>query len=368
MTSTTRWAVVTALVILVVTAPLGWRARPVSDVRLGADVLLTRVMASRDHAYSGYVESEGSLQLPATPRLSEVDALLSGITRMRVWWRSVDDWRVDRLLVSGETDLVHHGLRTSEWSYEGDRVRLSDDPPVRLPRTSDLLPPALAGMLFSGTSAGRGDQLSRLDPRRVAGRDALGVRLSPGSPLSSIDHADLWTDRETFVPLRVEVYAAPTGGPSFVSQFLDFQPSTPDVGTTRFVPPPGAHVSYDGVVDIADATNRYAPVVPPPALAGLPRSPGSTGAVGIYGSGATRMVAVPMRGQDAAALRLQLQRTPGSRAVAEGTVASAGPIGVLVTGEGAQAGWLLSGTVTAAALEIGAVDLSTGARTVGSGE
>ena len=97
---------------------------------------------------------------------------------------------------------------TTEWSYERDRAETSVDPRIRLPRTADLTPPAVAARLLRDVDA---DELTRLPARRVAGRDALGLRLVPGAPQSSIDHVDVWADRETGIPLRVEVYGAESG-------------------------------------------------------------------------------------------------------------------------------------------------------------
>ena len=57
-----------------------------------------------------------------------------GETRLRVWWRGSDDWRVDRLLETGEVDLFHQGARTTEWDYERGEARESTDPEIRLPR------------------------------------------------------------------------------------------------------------------------------------------------------------------------------------------------------------------------------------------
>src|SRR4051794_3729566 len=153
MTRFRRWCVVALAVGLVVGVPIVLRTKPVGGSDVTATVLLERVKASADHPWSGYVETEGSLDLPVTDDFEDVGALFSDGTRMRAWWRGTDDWRVDRLLVSGETDLVHqHGV-TIEWSYERDRARISRDPDIRLPRTADLVPPVLTERLLRDVSA-----------------------------------------------------------------------------------------------------------------------------------------------------------------------------------------------------------------------
>ena len=100
--------------------------------------------AAEGQPWSGYVETPGWLDLPQADHLADVGALFSGPTRLRAWWRSGEDWRVDELATAGETDLVHHGLMTMEWSYEDERARLSTDPDIRLPRTADLVPPGIS--------------------------------------------------------------------------------------------------------------------------------------------------------------------------------------------------------------------------------
>lgn len=366
MTSFRRWCAVTALVLLVIAVPLAWRALPVGDEQVVAADLVTRIRAAGDHAYSGFVESQGALELPVTSKFTDVGALVGERTRMRVWWRGDDAWRVDKLLVSGETDLIHRNTLTTQWDYEDATARRSVDPSIRLPRTADLLPPALGNRLLEDVDPG---ELTRLLARRVAGRDALGVRLAPGAPQSSIDHVDLWADSETAVPLLLEVYDdAGDANPVFTTQFRSFDPGTPAAASTTFRAPPGTDVSFDDVLDIADAANQYAPVIPPATVAGLAKSPDADRAVGIYGAGVTQLITIPLRDREADPLREQLGTTIGSRLVPAGTVVSVGPLGLLLTGTPGQGGWLIAGTVTEDALEQAAADLATGTRYVRGAE
>ena len=156
---------------------------------MSAARLLEQVRAAEDRAWSGFVETEGTLQLPDADRFSDVGALFGEHTRMRAWWQDDDHWRVDQLLLTGETDLVHDGETTLRWDYEHLEATLSRDPDIRLPRTADLLPPVLAERLLRGVSA---DDVRRVPARRVAGVSAPGLRVVPASDLSSIDHVDLW--------------------------------------------------------------------------------------------------------------------------------------------------------------------------------
>ena len=359
MTAFHRWCLVALGVVLGTGAVVAVRALPAHDEDVSAIDLLHRVEASHGAAYSGYVESLGSLQLPVTDRFTDVGALFGERTRMRVWWRGSDAWRVDKLLTAGETDLVHDATGTTEWSYERSRAKRYRDPDIRLPRTADLLPPTLAHRVLEDVDTG---ELTRLPARRVAGVDALGLRLAPLSPRSSIDHVDLWADPATGIPLRLAVYGGDGGSAAFTTEFREFSAQTPGRSRTAFTPPPGADVTFDDVLDIADAANQFADVVPPARLAGLPLSSKARGAVGIYGAGLTQLMAIPLWDRAAEPLREQLGATPGSRVLEEGTFVGVGPLGVLLTDLPGGGGWLVSGTVTEDTLRVAARTLDQVAR------
>ena len=105
---------------------------------------------------------------------------------------------------------------------------------------------------------------------------------------------------------------------------------------------------FDDILDIADAANQYAPFVPPATLAGLPKSPKADRAVGVYGSGMTQLVAVPLWSRAANPLREQLLPTPGVRRLDEGVMIRVGLLGVVLTWSRRRQdeGWLVSGNVT----------------------
>jgi hypothetical protein len=357
MTRARRWCVVALGTLLLVATPVALRALPAADSDVSAARLLDQVRSSHDTGWSGYVETDGTLQLPDADRFSDVGALFGESTRLRVWWRDTDHWRVDQLLVAGETDLVHDGDRTTEWDYEHAEATVSLDPDIRLPRSADLLPPELARRLLRGATDA---EVSRIPARRVAGLSAPGLRLVPASDLSSIDHVDLWADPDSGVPLRVEVYDDSGDGPAFTSAFRSFSGSRPGVADVDFTPTPSTEVRFDDVLDIADAANQYAPVQPPDTVAGLAKTSASDGAVGVYGRGATQVIAIPLRDREADALRTQLDVTPGMAKLDGRTVVTVGPLGVIVTGVTGDGGWLLAGTLTRDALVTAADDVVAG--------
>jgi hypothetical protein len=364
VTPVQRWAAVAAGTLLLVAGPIAVRAWPAQDQDVSAADLLATIEDNLDHPYSGYVETRGTLQLPVADRFTDVGDLFGSTARMRVWWRSEEAWRVDRLLTTGESDLIHNVQGTMRWRYEQNDADLSDDPAIRLPRTADLVPPAVADLLLEGVGP---SEVRRLPAARVAGIDALGLRMSPAAPQSSIDHVDVWADPDSGVVLRVVVVGRGSDTAAFTSGFAEFSPATPPAERTMFAPPEGADFEFDDVLDIADAANQYAPVLPPETVAGLAKSPQADRAVGIYGSGATRLLAIPLRDREADPLREQLRITPGVRSVPQGTLVTIGPLGVLMSGDDGQNGWLVAGTVTPETLTVAVENLYRGTVIVGDG-
>lgn len=356
MTTGRRWLLVAVGFALLIGTPLAVRALPANDADIGARMLLEQVEGSADAPYSGYVETRGTLQLPVSDSFTDVGALFGERTRMRVWWRSSEDWRVDKVLTTGETDLFHDAGGTTTWEYEKSLITRTGDPRIRLPRTSDLLPPELAGRLLEDVEV---DELSRLPAEKVAGRDAQGLRLVPGAPQSSIDHVDLWVDPASGHALSVAVYAKGEETAAFTSTFMTFSDDIPSSAHTGVSSPPGAEFDYEDVLDIADVANQYAPFTPPRTLAGLESSADAQlRGVGVYGRGITQMIAIPLWGEAAEPLREQMQITFGTRQVDEGHVLTVGPLGILLTGvPDDEGGWLVAGPVTEQTLRRAARDV-----------
>jgi hypothetical protein len=363
VTRVRRWCVVAVGALVLVATPVVLRALPAAQSDVSAARLLAQVRASQDQGWSGYAETDGTLQLPDADRFSDVGSLFGERTRMRIWWRDADHWRVDRLLTAGETDLVHDGGRTTEWDYEHAEATVSRDPDIRLPRTADLVPAELARRFLEGVTKA---DVSRIPAERVAGVSAPGLRVVPSSELSSIDHVDLWADPDSGVPLRVEVYAG-TGGPAFRSTLRDFSADRPSASDVTFTPTAGTEVTYEDVLDIADAANQYAPLLPPPTAAGLPQDESSDGAVGVYGEGLTQLIAIPLRDREADALRDQLASTPGVAQDDQRTAVTVGPLSVVLTGGAGDGGWLLAGSLTRPALVRAADDVLSGFVYTGDG-
>lgn len=366
MTAARRWWCVGIGVLLLVATPLLVRSRPASDEDVTALALLHRVQESRDVQFAGYAQSAGAVGLPGNEELSGLADLLGGTNQVRVWWRDPSTWRVSTLRPTGETDLVHTGHRMLRWVYESRDVTLVPDVAVRLPNTVDLLPNELARRVLAGA---RPVELSRLPARRVAGRDALGLRLRPADEQASIGRVDVYADRASGLPVLVQLFSRGSATPALTSRFLDLSVRTPSSAELAFRAPQDAYLRNEDVIDLADAANRFAARIPPDTLAGLPSRPvrpesaapvfSVPGSAGVYGRGPTVLLALPLWSRTAQRVHEDLQSQPGVQTLDEGLLVAAPPVRLLLANaEPNDSSWLLAGTVTRRALRDAARQLS----------
>ena len=349
-----RWCAVAAGVAGLVALPSLAGLRPAREADVSAADLLARIKTSADAGYTGYAETVGGLRLPLTDQFEGLTDLLGDRSRLRVWWRGPDDWRIDALAATGETDVYGDATGTWTWEYEGEHAVRAAIPPVRIPRGADLDPAQLARRLLSEADPG---EVSRLPARRVAGRDAPGLRLRPDDPQTTVRSVDVWADPGSGVPLHVEVVG---GGTTVVSSsYLDFRPGTPDPSTTSFIMPPGESVRVEQSADLATRIDRFAPYVPPDELVGYPlrQRVDGLGAVGTYGRGVSVLVAIPLPGRVSRPLGDQLEGTPGLVDTAAGPQLTVGPLSLLLSRVAGRI-WLLAGTVTTDTLQRAAAQLA----------
>jgi hypothetical protein len=352
-----RWGIVAVGIAALVALPTAIGALPARSSDLTATDLLAKVKASGSVGHSGYAESVGGLALPLTTDFTALTSLLGDRTRIRSWWRGEQDWRIDNVQTTGEAGTYRDAGGIWTWDYEQDTIVRTSEPTVRLPRVPDVEPAALARRLLSEA---RPADVSRLPSRRIAGRDAAGLRLRPSDPGTTIDRVDVWVDAPTGLGLRVEIYGKDTPRPVLETAFLDFSATTPPASTTRFTPAEPGKIRGGTNPDLAAAINVFAPVIPPATLAGLSGRPGviGLGSVGTYGSGLTLLVAVPLPGRISRPLRDQLAKTPGATQTDQGVRIAVGPLSLLLTDARNRRSWLLTGTVTAATLDTAAAQLA----------
>ena len=354
-----RWLVVLFTAAALVATPIVIGARHALPSDISASDLAARVQQSTPVAWSGFVETSGTLQVPDNESFATLAQLLGENTPLRVWWRNTDDWRVDRIRSTGETDLFRQRGYTIRWVFESEIATYSPVSKIRLPDASDLLPSTLARELMRDA---REDELSRLPARRVAGIDAPGLRLTPDESATTIAQVDIWAEPGSGLPLRVELYGVGEERPVLTTTLLELSLSEPSAETTHFDRAQGVEVNYEQSVDVAAAANAFAPYDLPASLAGLRSRDGEDpGAVGIYGRGPTTLIALPLRRQVAGPLRRQLSDRGRVQFTDVGVLAPMGPVGLLITPfRGRRGAFLLAGTVNSATLQRAATELLAG--------
>ncbi|MCZ2857094.1 sigma-E factor regulatory protein RseB domain-containing protein [Blastococcus sp. VKM Ac-2987] len=352
-----RWAVVGVVVAVVVALPAIVGALPVADSAVPAAELRATVLAADDVRYSGYAESAGGLALPVTRQLDSVADLFSDRTEMRVWWRGPDDHRVDVVTAAGETGIHRDARGTWTWEYERATATREAATPFALPAPPDLLPSTLGRRLLSEATD---EELTRIGARRIAGRDALGLRVTPAEPASAVRQVDVWVDRASGLPLQVVVLGEASEVPALDTRFLDLDLSAPDAATTAFVPPPGAAVrTAEQAGIVLEAGRRLGPVRFPGTLAGLPRRTleGAPPGIGLYGRGVTLLAVAPVPPRLADGLRRTLAQSPAAVTDDTSIRIAAGPVGLMLVDPQDARPFLLTGTVSLDALVEAAAQL-----------
>jgi hypothetical protein len=284
-----------AVICLLPTAVAAW---PEPTVRVEPARLRELILASKDRPYQGYADTRGEVGLPDLPVLGDVGDLFSGTTRIRAWHATPLAWRVAVVTATGETDIYRTQDGTYVWDFERNQLTGTlGEPPVRLPRASDLLPPELARRLLSDQAV----TLAAIASQRVAGIVAAGVRLKPTDPDTTVGSVDVWADPNTGLPLRVEV-AGRDGAPLFTSRFLELTQRAPDAALLKPTWPKDAGFTGTTAQDIAAAINGVAPAALPASLGGRPRQTGNTGVtqvtgLGVYGTGLATFAVVALPGR-----------------------------------------------------------------------
>jgi hypothetical protein len=262
-------------------------ALPVTVPHVAAAELRAHILAAEDQPFAGYAESDASFGLPTgLEGFGGVTSLLDGVTRMRIWQAAPNRWRVDVLTDVGENDTYETAHGTYLWNSGTELLtRVLGQYPVRLPRAADLDPPALAIRLLR--EAGPQARVSEVAPHRVAGIAAIGLRLAPDDPDSTIAQVDIWTEPGTWLPLQVEVFGRGTAQPALETQFLQVGSWRPDQATLTPQRGPGTAFTQTDASDLSGALNDLGPVILPSSLAGRARVAAPTGftQVGIYGHG-----------------------------------------------------------------------------------
>lgn len=359
-----RWAlvVVVAAVLLAVSAVVAALPTPVDPVEPGR--LRELMMRSEEVPHQGYAESNAMLGVPDLPNLAEVTSLLNGRTRIRSWYDSPSRWRFDVLSVAGERDVYRTPSGELVWDYGANLlIALAGEAPVRLPRAGDLLPPDLARLVLK---AAPDDPISGLPSRRVAGMAAAGLRLRPADQDTTVGHVDIWADPASGLPVQVEVTARGANRPILVTRFLELTLSRPAADTLEATPAPDSGYTVTTAPDIVDALGFLGQMTPPGRLAGRAlrtAEPAGVRGVGLYGTGLSAFVAMPLP-REVGASATDAARKAGAIDVTlpggTGVLLEIPPLSVIIERSAVARRWyLLAGLVDPALLERAAAELST---------
>lgn len=292
---TWRWGAVGVALAVVASVPAVVRSWPVDQVDVSAAALRDLVRASDRVGWEGYGESRVDLPLPDVRDLDDVPALLGGRTRARTVWVGPDRWRTDQLELTGEVDTIRTGSTTTTWRSADRAVDVVEGVlPVHLPTAADLTAPVLGRRLAATPDVA----LSRISDRRVAGRTAAGLRLTPLDPAATtVQQVDLWVDPASGLALRVEVRTATQPNPVLVTLLLDLSVGHPDEDRLEFTPPDSADVVTAEAPDVVAEIDQRIPYLLPAQLTGLARQDPAglgSGGVAVYGVGTAAYVVVPL--------------------------------------------------------------------------
>ncbi len=286
-----RWLVVLVPTALLVSLPAAVDRLPVDTAEIAPSELAALVARSTQQPYQGYAVTRGALDLPDVDGAESPAALLSDTSTLRVWYRGPNAFRVDRITLYNERDVYVDDLGYWIWDSQlRESQRVNGQYQVRLPRSSDVLPPELARRLVAAASPQAAD-LQPIAPRRVAGRAVPGFRIVPRSVadrvITTISHADIWVEPRTGVAQRVEVFTAAHDEPALEARFLQFSSTQPSVEGVTFTPPLSGTIDLnsDDGLDAAQRIERFPTRALPNAIAGLGRRTQRRSAAATYGSG-----------------------------------------------------------------------------------
>ncbi|MFI6889091.1 outer membrane lipoprotein carrier protein LolA [Streptosporangium canum] len=261
-----RWGVPIATVALVAGAigagPViaAVQGDPVLPERTAAQLLADAVRATESgmKPMSGTVMQTASLGLPGLPEVAGMGgtspaALLAGSHELKVWYGGEDRFRFALPGRMSETDLIVNGDQAWLWESGTNKATRIKGAGQAGPDHDRALPMATTPQQVADEALKRaeaGTAVSVSNTEKVAGRPAYQLVLTPKDGSSLVKEVKLALDGETFVPLRVQVYAKSAAEPAFEIGFtsVTFTPPAPDNFT--FTPPAGAKVEEKSLADL----------------------------------------------------------------------------------------------------------------------
>jgi hypothetical protein len=266
-----RW---TVPVVLAVALPVGsWigRLRPTPDVPAlpGATPaqIATRAAGAHPQPRSGsFVLSTGlglgDLGTSSAAGGAGLLGLSAGTVEARVWSDGAGRSRVAQIRPLEEIDWIRSGATVWVWHSRGTRaVRVDAPGGLDLPVQGVLTavggsstpvptPEQLAARLLAFRD--RATELSLGPPRRIAGRPAYDLVLTPRTAGSLLARIEVAVDATTGFPLEVSVRPR-IGGQVIRDRYSSISFAEPNPSNFRFHPPPHADVTEAASVSAATA-------------------------------------------------------------------------------------------------------------------
>ncbi|MGW3364743.1 LolA family protein [Streptosporangium canum] len=316
-----RWGVPIATVALVAGAigagPViaAVQGDPVLPERTAAQLLADAVQATESGVkpMSGTVMQTASLGLPGLPEVAGMGgtspaALLAGSHELKVWYGGEDRFRFALPGRMSETDLIVNGDQAWLWESETNKATRLKGAGQAGPEHDRALPAATTPQQVADEMLKRADAATAVsvsNTEKVAGRPAYQLVLTPRDASSLVKEVKLALDGETFVPLRVQVYAKSAAEPAFEVGFtsVTFTPPAPDNFT--FTPPAGAKVEEKSLADLGRGPE-----------AGQERAEALKGEITTVGEGWTTVAVLPFSARDLTGPAQQGGRPGGQDATA----------------------------------------------------
>jgi hypothetical protein len=245
-----RWlaaiAVVTALVVTVVTTLSGIFTDKATLPSTSPDQLVAKLEQPRAHGYYGTVVTRIDLGLPPAMRSALAasapvgGSLLHGSHTLRYWYGDADRQRTAVVRTDGEQDVFRNGSTMLVWDSrtgETKHVAVAGVPlgalPMSLAMPSTLTPPQLADQILALGSTST-TLLRSGSP--IAGRPTYELVVRPKSARSLIDTAVIDVDGAESVPLAVRIYPRGSGNPAIDVAFTSITFSNPAERNFTFLP------------------------------------------------------------------------------------------------------------------------------------
>jgi outer membrane lipoprotein-sorting protein len=203
-----------------------------------------------EFSWTNRLLGDGPLRLPAGAP-EDAEALLPSGTG-EVWYQ---DGRARVQMADGEVEVTAVKSGAVAWFYRSlNNTALRVALPAEATAADhwshlDKVTPFLVGLGLARLAPAAGVDVGQ---ETVAGRAAYVLIMTPTSELTTLDSATLAVDGQTFVPLRVEVFARGQSDPVFSAGFTSVEYDPVDTGIFAYAPPAGATVERHAAAEYGE--------------------------------------------------------------------------------------------------------------------